>query len=212
MAVTICIPTLSRYDLLYKCIESIDSGTVRPDYTFIIDNGNKLNSNLWNLREDIIVYTPGFNMGVASSWNYFIRHTANMRILCNDDILFFPETLAEMLEQYEEDKLCFVENCGFSLFMLSDNVIKRVGTFDEDISPGYGYFEDNDFEYRCKLAGIEGKDMKVRAIHYASGTLKGMTPEETTSHHKKFNVSRKYYFAKWGGGPREEVYLTPWNE
>lgn len=213
MVVTICIPTLSRYDLLQKCIESIDGGEVRPDYIYIIDNGNKLHDqDWWRGRSDIVTFTPGYNLGVAASWNYFIQHTVDIRIFCNDDILFYPETLKVMLEEYEDDKLCFVEGSGFSLFFLSDKVIKKVGMFDEDISPGYAYFEDNDYQYRAKLAGVDGKDIQTRATHFASATLKALTPEQLESHHRKFNVARAYYYAKWGGGPREEVYLTPWNE
>jgi GT2 family glycosyltransferase len=100
---------------------------------------------------------------------------------------------------------------GFSCFGVQDSYIKKVGYFDETISPNYAYFEDNDAAYRMKLAGVIGVDSEAEAVHDTSSTLKAFTPEQTAMHHIKFNLAQNNYIKKWGGLPLHETYRTPYN-
>ena len=37
--IALCIPTLNRYDLLIKALESAEKGNIIPDEYWIVDNG-----------------------------------------------------------------------------------------------------------------------------------------------------------------------------
>ena len=97
MEVNVCIPTLNRYDLLFECLKSAREGTVTPDRFWIIDNGGTLNYE----SLDTTVYTPTSNIGVAASWNWFINLVPDMRIICNDDIVFYPDTIEKLLNAFD---------------------------------------------------------------------------------------------------------------
>jgi glycosyltransferase involved in cell wall biosynthesis len=70
------IPILNRADLLLRCIRSIDYPV---DKLVIVNNGKDpgvlaiLDQLQTEGYPDLEVYTPGFNMGVAASWNYVMR-------------------------------------------------------------------------------------------------------------------------------------------
>ena len=80
--ITLAIPTYNRYDLLDKCIESAEAGSLKPDNYIIINNGKK---NYINNNSKVKVYNSDFNLGVAASWNQIIKMSDEIRIISNDD-------------------------------------------------------------------------------------------------------------------------------
>jgi GT2 family glycosyltransferase len=213
---TLCIPTLKRYDLLERCIDSALSGSMVPDKIIIIDNGGSLIKKY----KGVDMYCPGENLGVAASWNWFIRVTEGDRIIVNDDIVFYDNTIEKLIEQlHNSDGFAWV--CkpygvlnGFSCFAISDKMIDLVGYFDETISPRYAYFEDNDYVRRMILAGIsmDKFDCGASAYHDTSSTLKAFNNKEMQEHHRKFGIAQNNYIKKWGGLPGNEKYKTPYNK
>ena len=212
--VNLCIPTLNRYDLLVTCVLSAVSGTVKPTQILIIDNGLKLDRpNIDNLH----VYNFGRNIGLAASWNFLIKNTNEYRIIVNDDIEFFPDTIEKLINSYDENYVVFpgavMAVNTFSCFMISNKIIDNVGFFDENISPGYAYFEDNDYRYRMHLAGFETKRaVECGLIHRSSSTIKKFNHPQINIHHKLFEKAKNNYINKWGGLPENEKYLTPYNK
>jgi GT2 family glycosyltransferase len=209
---TLCIPTLSRYDLLYKCIKSAAEGTVKPDLIYIVDNGKGFVPE--NVGVKTIIHIPPENMGVAASWNYLIKMTTGRRLIVNDDIVFHPDTIEKMMGAMDDGN-DFVWNItgsnGFSCFLLNQHVVDTVGGFDEMISPNYAYFEDNDYHMRMKLKGVVPAYAGTSVDHLGSATLKAMSNQEISKHHVKFELARENYIKKWGGLPGEEMYKTPFN-
>lgn len=209
--IIICIPTLVRYDCLIRAIESAEKGTLVPDKYLVIDNGG----NLSYTHPKMIVYKPSRNIGVAASWNYFIRHAKGYRIIINDDIIFYPETIEKFISNLEEDKFCspsnIIEKNSFSCFYLPDAVVDRVGYFDEAISPGWGYYEDNDYYRRMKLIGIDMVSIPSEVDHVGSATLKALKGPEEKAHHQRFEIAKANYLRKWGGLPAQETFSTPYN-
>lgn len=206
--ITICIPTLNRYDLLVKLIESAENGGVTPDKYLIIDNGNRIDFTHPKLE----IYKPGKNIGVAASWNWLIRNSQEIRIICNDDIEFHYDTLRIILENYGERYIiypAFVDRSNiYSFFTISDYIFNLVGEFDEKLSPNYGYFEDNDYDFRVKeIIEREGKividylGVPCGYNHLGSATLKNMSDQQTREHHRKFNIARENFKRKWGRLP-----------
>lgn len=213
--VDLCVPVLTRYDMLKELIFSAEKGIVAPDRYIICDNGGKFNLNDYPkaIQVKLYIYTPRYNIGVAGSWNYLIRNSSDGRIISNDDIIVYSDTIKAMINTKGD----FIyasqgkEDNSFSFFIIRDSCINSVGFFDEGISPYYGYFEDNDYSYRMSLLGIEKIRCTCNILHYGSSTIKSFSKEEMDMHHKKFIIARNNYIRKWGGAPGNEIYKTPFN-
>jgi len=216
MDVTVCIPTLNRYDRLANLIESLLENTIVPNI-YVIDNGNNIYKNLpKKLLNRIEIFSPGKNIGVAASWNYFLKNIPEMRIISNDDICFSTNAIEKFRENFVEESMLFpaiiVQN-QFSCFSLPDKIIEKIGYFDETISPNYAYFEDNDYCYRMQLENINRiRISNLTVFHSASSTVKSYTKEERKEHDRRFKLAKQNYIAKWGGEPGKEKYVKPFNK
>ncbi len=216
--INLCIPTLNRYDLLKVLLKSAERSVARVDNYFIIDNGMKLDSNeltfIDNYSERLHIYTPKDSMGVAESWNRFIITVSEERIIVNDDLIFSATTLSDIINTPGD--LVYLNSLPeinmFSFFLIRDSCVKKIGLFDESISPGYAYFEDNDYFRRMELGEVTWKSVKTNVNHLGSQTIKAYTPQELESHHQKFRRARSNYVRKWGGLPGEEKYKIPYGQ
>lgn len=201
--ISLCVPVLKRYDLLRELLLSLHRSTVMPEAVYIINNGldsAKLEEALVASPVTVLVETPEANLGVAASWNRFIMETEDDRVIVNDDITFAPESLA--LLTAPDCDLVWGDGLGFACFIIRDACVEKIGLFDESISPGYGYYEDEDF-----LQRLDGRGTKPRAAtattvwcgakHFHSATLKASSHEEVMEHHRKFKIAQRNYAKKW---------------
>lgn len=219
MSLSVCIPTLNRYDLLQQEIDSLDHGIVRPDTIHIIDNGGGLDMpEGHHFRNGILIHVwkPGRNLGVSGSWNYFLRIAKDIRVIANDDLLFAPISLKVLVDSFDENCLVSPDSIAggnaFSCFIFPEKLQREVGLFDESISPNWAYFEDGDMAYRMKLKGYGIKPAQNCSVqHGLSSTLKALTPAEMQGHHIRFEGAKTRYSTKWGGLPGDEVYSSPYN-
>lgn len=213
MSISVCIPTLNSYDELLKCIESINQSSVEVTDITIIDNGGKFEHPH---QSNIYVHTLPRNIGVAASWNYFLDNIPQYRIICNDDIEFHEDTIETLIAEYRPDGMVSPTSLGdlnpWSCFLLGQDVIDKVGLFDEWISPNYGYFEDNDYWRRMTLAGFNITRVDTTIEHVQSSTLKHYTASQEKEHHRKFEIAKSHYVGKWGGLPWHEKYKTPFGK
>jgi len=216
---TICIPTLNRYDLLARLIQSAESGTLIPDKYLIVDNGGKF--PITEPTHKIEIFNPKRNLGVAASWNWLIEHSEEIRIICNDDIEFDFDTLFQIVNNYDEKRIIYPAHAPtaniFSCFAISDYICSTIGKFDETISPNYAYFEDNDYARRIELAMQNGIDIQYLIVpcgykHLGSSTINTFNDDEKKEHHRLFNIAKTNYIKKWGGLPHMEVFKTPYNK
>jgi hypothetical protein len=197
----VCVPTIKRYDMLCELAESLTKSTV-PYELRVIDNGRNpeklhgaLNGYLYQ------AYMPPKPMGVAESWNWFIDYVPEERIISNDDILFAPDSLERIVASSYE--LTWTKEAGFSCFLIRDRCVQKVGVFDESISPGYGYYEDEDYAQRVDGKGTKPPlcsrgDVVSGVEHRRSSTLAVATPEEMEEHHRRFWVAQINYMRKYG--------------
>jgi len=209
--ITLCVPTLSQYSNLDKCIASAFSGNVPVDKVLIVDNGGKYS----HLDSRVTVLKQPFNQGVAASWNILVRSSEEYRIIANDDVVFKSDTIQKMVEGLEQgNKFVWAIRGinGFSCFSIQDSLYNIMGPFDEEISPRYAYFEDNDYHYRMRLNGEDAFDSGAEAIHIGSATLKAMDSEQMKQHHTRFGTAQQNYIKKWGGLPGKEIFVTPFNQ
>lgn len=167
------VPVLTRHDLLYRMIESInypikdliiiDNGARDHDWS---PNWNQWVSKIWHLK------MPS-NLGVASSWNLGIKSLpmSDYWLISNFDVEWGGDSLKMFAEQSSPEKLVLSngvpEWCAFSIGW---QIIDKVGLFDEAFHPAY--FEDNDMERRIKNKNIEIVRSFIPIAHDNSSTLK----------------------------------------
>jgi len=212
--IVVCIPTLNQYHLTNLLIDSVERGTLPADKYVVVDNGGSYEGHP---SPKVEVVRPGKNIGCAPSWNIFMQNYQGIKIICNDDLEFHPDTLEKMVASYREhpEAGIIVPDHGagnaFSCFIVCSKCWETVGPFDEAFSPAY--FEDNDYAYRLKMAGFPVQLVTDCAyIHHGSQTIKAFTADQMAGHHERFNRNREYYIRKWGGMPERETFTIPFNQ
>lgn len=218
MKVTLLIPTLSRFDLLKRLLRSEEEQTRRADNIIVIDNSN---GKLGQLNAQIIT---AHNLGVAGSWNLGLNmlkdEKNHLLIIANDDNRLTPiaiEEFVRLAEEYPTHGFFGTHGALFSFFAIRPDIaIKQVGYFDDGFYPAY--FEDNDYHYRMKLAGLDFiyTDKELFELGVDGAGSQTLNSEMTTVEDRNmittgFKTNQSRYIAKWGGQPHREKYLSPFN-
>jgi GT2 family glycosyltransferase len=214
MIPVLATPVLDRYDLLEGMEASVD---VEVKRYYVIDNGGKYDpfrqEPPW--AEQRHVCEPGANLGFSASVNLTIKANvvAPWWLFVNDDIIFSPgdlQVLAEhMWASTSTPMLATMQGCGYSAFAVNELGVETVGWFDEAYYPAY--CEDTDIDWRCRQLGVMRVDVPGTSQHLASQTIRN-SPARRDSNDWTYPRNVKYHEAKWGGPPRAEVYLTPFNQ
>lgn len=194
----LCVPILKRYDLFEELVDSLRESTVQPEAICVINNGRRPLFELFAMVKDyhLRVHTPVRPLGVAESWNWFIEHVPEDRVISNDDLTFAPRSL-EALQSAEADVVT-MQGGGFSCFLLRDSCVQKVGKFDETISPGYGYYEDCDYQERIKQrSDVVWLDVPTEIKHVNSATWTSGTPAEVAEHWRRFGIAKENFKRKW---------------
>lgn len=200
------IPTINQYTSgrFKEYLSRYESDIFKDTRIFVIDNGNQ--KIIVNPFSNIFLIHCPNNLGVAGSWNKLcylaITYDYTHILLLNDDILFDKSVLDIEKFILENKEYGFYCNTGtWCSFILSLETWKKVGTFDENFYPAY--FEDNDYDYRMKRAGI-----KVLYTNFLKPAIynNSMTIKANPDLNKNFNKNRLYYIHKWGGEPGKEKF------
>lgn len=202
MSFLVGVPTLSQYERLDKCLNSIFDSDWQPARVFVVDNGGKFID-----REGVEVYRPGHNLGVSASWNVICREAFADGLdafILNDDVTVHRQCFGEMMKRPE----LIVLAPWWSCFAIDRPAYEKIGPFDEQFYPAY--CEDTDYMYRAKLAGVPIGIVEGFVDHAASSTVGAMTPEEKAAF-LRCNWSWRYYREKWGGDSYNETYKEPFN-
>jgi GT2 family glycosyltransferase len=213
--ITLCFPTIRRFDTLVDAIQSARKGTVKPDKIVVLDNSGGGCPKI----EGADIRTAGYNKGVAGSWNYFMENFDDYIIISNDDVVFWPDTIEKIMKDVNEHPECIfiypatesAHNNMFSMFLLRKEAWKKLGPFDESFYPAY--FEDNDYHRRMILADMNTVKLAESGYtHVGSATLKSYTTQrDFDQHNQNFTINQQYYIEKWGGKVGEETYTIPFN-
>ena len=192
------IPILNGQDRLKDMLDSID---VPVGEIIIVDNGDVVTES------EHTVIKPKCNLGVGASWNLVIksRPKAEWWAMSNHDLVYSPGDLQRLIDSMGEVVML---GAGFSIFGISRNAVKQLGYFDENFHPAY--FEDNDYDYRCRLSGVEIKSIPSGSKHAVSSTLVD-DPQYRRQNLPTFMSNRDYYHKKWGGRPYAETFKTPFD-
>jgi hypothetical protein len=200
------IPTLCRYDLLAKLIQSAEDGSELPDEYLIIDNGGKLDLELLGQLVEtsrmlpIRLISPGENWGVARSWNHIIELAGEEPVvISNDDIIFNHKTFEEMAHATKTHP--FVDGLQWALFAQTPECKVRVGLYDEHFYPAY--YEDTDYNIRLDRAGIIPFCALSEPVQHI-GWATTRTSEDAQWIDEMRERNRQYFVRKWGyDGPAE---------
>lgn len=165
------VPTLNRADLLARLVASIDYPV---GHLVIVDNGRQDLSELdvpdW--VDQMTVTTTAGNLGVAGSWNLIIKSTplAPWWLIVNDDAWFPADHLWRIKAAAQLDAVT-LSRCPppWACFTIGEDVVSRVGLFDERFYPAY--CEDTDYARRCEAANVEVIDNGVKVWHDNSSTI-----------------------------------------
>lgn len=133
------VPILNRYDLLEEMLNSINYPI---DNILIIDNGGQFKTD-----KNIKVLNMPANLGLSAAWNLGIKCYPNAKywLFASADTKWGESSLQEIDSLSGSDKL-ILTNDAYGCFSVGENIIDKVGLFDEYFYPIY--FEDNDFHER----------------------------------------------------------------
>jgi GT2 family glycosyltransferase len=167
------VPILRGPEILYRMLATIDYPVKK---LIIIDNGDALNTSTgWpveHVQSTKVIKMPA-NFGVAGSWNLGIKAApfAPWWLITNFDVEWPEGSLRAFAEQATgEDVLLAQSPQPYCAFAVGEDVVQRVGLFDEAFHPAY--FEDNDYELRAMLEGVKITRSEIPIIHHNSSTLK----------------------------------------
>jgi len=172
------------------------------------------------------------NRGLAKSWNDAIQMSQNYGdefcIIANDDIKFkdggfvsfvdFVRNiegdygLATVLGQEGENSSHAGQAISqeFACGVIGKKALREIGFLDQNFTPAY--FEDTDYIYRMRLAGLTiALDERVLVEHERSKTMrssseaKGLVSEASER-------NRKLFIEKWGGDFHSAHFKRPFND
>lgn len=197
MLSNLIIPVLNRYDLLQRCLDSVNYPI---EHLLIIDNGasehaEDLPINLLTISDFFseVTYLPmPANLGVAESWNLGIKSFpfAENWFFASNDVEFHGDAL-ERLSGADRDSLTLSGMFPFwQVFSLGYEACRRVGFFDSGFFPAY--FEDNDYARRCEHFGVPIKKLDLNISHDNSSTLRS-NPRFIERNKQTFSENQKYF-------------------
>jgi GT2 family glycosyltransferase len=194
MLPNLIIPTLTRYDLLQKMLNSIDYPVKQ---IIILDNGDKLQAGNSKVKGGLVRTIPlPSNLGVATTWNLGIKMLPHekMWFFASDDIQFEPGTLEKWHLASSPDTLTVSDDHPhYQFFSLGENVLRKVGLFDEGLYPSN--FEDDDYNRRMKNLGLELNKVNLPHTHLKIGTAK-TNKEIFDKNVETFYKNKAYYESK----------------
>jgi len=208
MIPSMIVPTLTRHDLLTQMLKSIDY----PVGLLIIVNNNP-NANfegtdsIPNCVADYRVLNMPSNLGCAGSWNLGIKLQpfSPWWLVASDDVVFEPNALELFARECSPDRLTISDEWPFyQFFGVGENVVQKVGLFDEGFFPAN--FEDDDYQRRCEVAGVEIYRASAPHFHVKQGTVHD--PEWVQHNARTYGLNETYFVRKID---RDDVSAGEWS-
>lgn len=207
--VLIC-PIVNGVDLLRRMLASVDEPVER---LVIVD-----------MTPDRSVDVPGalyirplISLGLAGAINAGIMQTpdAPWWLFSSHDLVYGPGDLAEIAALVAiDDAPVFVTGDRLDERMLRNAygavnraAVEMVGLFDEHAFYPI-YYDDDDWERRCRLGGVDWVEFNGMIAHDRSSTIKD--PLAAAANARTFPLNRARYIEKWGGAPGGEQFTTPY--
>lgn len=208
MIPVLIVPVLNRWDLAERMLASIDV----PARVVVVDNGHI------GMAGDFEVMRPIANLGFGGSINSVICQTpeAAWWMWAGADLAFAPGDLAhiaQLMDRARVPQLVTGDRSDerllrFAYGALNRECIEAVGLLDEGFFPAY--FDDDDYEYRCRTGGVSWITYNGAISHSRSATINS-DPALAAANARTFPMNHARYVAKWGGPPGSERFSRPWD-
>jgi GT2 family glycosyltransferase len=210
-------PVVSRWDQFDRMIESLDEPVWR---LVVVDQTSGLGSHVGLYAPDYVteVIRPLIPLGYGGAINAAIGQTPGVPwwLFVSGDVAFGPGDLAAITQLIEAaDGPAFVTGdknddrllrCAYGAVNVA--AIEAVGLFDEwAFYPAY--FEDDDWERRCRLGGVQWIEYNGQIEHERSSTIRS-NPQWAERNRETFAQNLQNYIEKWHGVPGSESFSTPY--
>lgn len=173
MIPNLIVPVLNRYDLLQRLLDSIDH---EVQHLLIIDNGSSYVEETQELEiPDTVQQTTYLpmpsNLGVSASWNLGIKlfPLDTHWTFASNDMWYEPGELAKLAQAKPNELTLMSDFPYFHSFAIGEEVIQRLGIFDEAFYPAF--FEDSDYLERCDHHAITITYLDIKTGHDNSSTI-----------------------------------------
>lgn len=169
-----------------------------------------------------VTYHPyGFNRGLALSVNDGLiegyADGCDVMMSANDDMIPGQGDIAKIAfaagDHYP--KCYFVSGSKWDgsdaeecLCAITKYGLEQIGYFDENCFPAY--FEDTDWHWRARLAGLRRYQVTGTNIRHAGSTSIRTIP--AWLHNERFSRVQRYFIEKWGGDEHHPCYERPFND
>lgn len=169
--------------------------------------------------------------GVAASWNTIIEtfSKADWYLIVAYDVMFLKGQLKKFANYFVRDSVLQGHvtalngrYCGYNVFAMKQDLIKKIGVFDENIYPAYT--EDTEWNIRLtKVAIVPYCYRNIFYLHglktdteYVTGLSRVGVPRFLDSVSLTKNINAGYISRKWGcksgiWKPEQCVFSTPFN-
>jgi GT2 family glycosyltransferase len=205
------VPILTQPDLLLRMLRSIDHPV---GMVIVIDNGGVVETHVgWDhqIPVPVRVVKPGWNLGVAASWNLGIKCSplAAWWAIVNHDVAFGPGDLARLDAAVGPRANAVYYSLGMAAFAVTPPAMQAVGWWDENIHPAYD--EDLDWQRRARLVGTLEVETGFTGLHEGSATI--MSDRALRAANGRTHPANDAYYAVKWGGPKQggERHSTPFN-
>ena len=198
-------PVLNRFDLLRKSLNTIDY----PIGEILIINNSGDDSMSAGLIEEypnlnIRVLNLPSNMGITGGWNLGIKLYPHAKywMFSAADTTPSPGLWQDYAEKSGSDKFVLSANAGWNIFTVGEEIVKKVGIFDEYIYPAY--YEDNDYWDRMVLNGFVVDINILHSQFFADENGVSQTIKSNADYFKKndytYVQNHNYYHSKKNSG------------
>ncbi len=184
----------------------------------IIDNGRSNYSLPDRAGSEWTVTAPPFtSYGYPGSINLGITQTpdADWWMWVSNDVVFGDGDLDAMVDIMDKADGPTVLSWHFAMGCVNRAAVQAVGLFDE-WSFWPLYFDDNDYAWRCHLAGFDVQWYFGNMTEGSDGFQTSMTihsdPALAFRNSETWAINKAAYVAKWGGQPGKEKLKTPWGK
>lgn len=199
MIPVLSIPVLNRYDLLDENLNLIDF----PIKEILIINNGKEDYEPKRKDLNIRVLNLPSNLGMSGSWNLTIKLYPHEKywLFSSADTHWLPGSLEKFYEVSGESKIIGSTE-GFSCFSIGENVVRKVGLFDEYFYPYTS--EDDDYQERFfriakqdnpQVLTFHNREVEVCAPSGPAQTIQSDT-ELLNRYAETFHKNKKYYDLK----------------
>ena len=201
--ISVVIPSFwwgpEAWEMTKECMASATIGNQSADQIIVVDDASPWKPHsAWDRfvsREMNGGYPAAVNAGVAKA-------RGDKFLILNNDATLRPDTIQEMMELHAaiggkgvvtatDPNSDGQTPCG-ACWLIDHESWEKVGKLDESF--GVGAFEDTDYWYRCREAGVP----VVRSPHALIDHIGSATIKRTPAHKEQYERNRKEVIRRWG--------------